>query len=108
MKTDTHYIDCTGDVVKGDEVCFQRATFTGSFRSAKFAGMETIEGKVIAEAYGDAKGQHTFTIQTADKKIRIKGRNLYRETVHRAKWENESDRDPVANENIAVVIMQDC
>lgn len=33
-------VRCTGDAVVGDEVRFERATFTGSFRNAKFSGFE--------------------------------------------------------------------
>jgi hypothetical protein len=32
----TYTINATGDCVVGDEVSFERATFSGSFRNAKF------------------------------------------------------------------------
>lgn len=35
-----HTINLSGDAVVGDEVCFERATFSGSYRSPKFAGFE--------------------------------------------------------------------
>ena len=59
-------IDCTGDAVIGDEVCFERATFSGSFRNPKFAGFEMIKGTIIKDSYGLQKQQHTFTIKTAE------------------------------------------
>lgn len=52
-------INCTGDAVVGDEVRFERATFSGSFRNAKFAGFEMITGKIIRDSYGRDKQQHT-------------------------------------------------
>ena len=92
-------INCTGDVVVGDEVCFNKATFSGSFRSAKFAGFEKITGKVIKDSYGADKQQHTFTLQRPDGTIfLIKGRVLYREGTWRKPWQNETDRKIVADE----------
>ena len=73
-----HTIDCTGDAVLGDHIAFERATFSGSFRNAKFAGFELIIGTIVADSYGKEKRQHTFTIRLKnDECIRIKGRNLY-------------------------------
>lgn len=96
---DTYSIDCTGDVVTGDQVSFERATFTGSFRNAKFSGFERISGTVINDSYGQAKQQHTFIIllQNGDK-LCIKGRNLYKNGTYRKPWANESDRNQVADE----------
>lgn len=95
-------IDCTGDVVCGDSVCFDRATFTGSFRNAKFAGFERVEGVVVADSYGAEKQQHTFTLELADgTRLRIKGRNLYRNRVYRKPWADESERVAVADEKHA-------
>lgn len=88
-----HTIRYTGDAVVGDEVAFERATFTGSFRNAKFAGFERIAGKIIRDSYGAAKQQHTFTIELlGGKTIRIKGRNLYSNGVWRKPWADESLR----------------
>jgi hypothetical protein len=87
-------IDCTGDVVTGDEVEFERATFTGSWRRPKFAGMETVRGRIVNDSYGAAKQQHTFTLELPDgTKTTIKGRNLYRNGCHRKPWPNEADRE---------------
>jgi hypothetical protein len=38
---------------------------------------EIIKGTVINSSYGDEKNQHTFTIDTDNGKILVKGRNLY-------------------------------
>lgn len=99
METPTHTIECTGDAVVGDRVCFERATFTGLWRNPKFAGMETVEGEIIKDSYGSAKQQHTFTLllPTGDKLV-IKGRNLYRNGCHRAPWANEADRERAQHE----------
>lgn len=86
-------IDCTGDVVVGDSVRFERAVFTGSYRKPFFAGFELITGKVVFDSYGSGKQQHTFTLRLAEgKKLLIKGRNLYRNGVWRKTWDNEEDR----------------
>ena len=100
MNTESNYrgdeiysIQCTGDAVVGDDVCFERATFDGSFRKPKFAGFEKIAGKIIKDSYGKDKQQHTFTLHLVDNSIIcIKGRNLYREGTWRKPWEDESKR----------------
>ena len=86
-------IDCTGDVVVGDEVCFERDTFSGSYRNPKFEGTERVIGKIIKDSYGKDKQQHTFTIDLGDgSTIRIKGRNLYRNGTFRKIWADEYKR----------------
>ena len=86
-------IDITGDACVGDEVAFEKATFTGSFRNPKFAGMSIVTGKIVADSYGRVKQQHTFTLDLKDgKKMRIKGRNLYANGLRRKPWKNELDR----------------
>lgn len=94
-----HSIVCTGDVVRGDKVAFERATFNGSFRNAKFAGFERIVGEVVADSYGAAKQQHTFTLRLTDgSTLRIKGRNLYANGTYRQPWADEAARREAANE----------
>lgn len=89
MKT----IDCTGDAVTGDYVFFEKAVFTGSYPNAKFSHMEKLEGLIVSDSYGKSKQQHTFTIQlSTGNKIRIKGRNLYKNGCKRLQWTDESDR----------------
>ncbi len=92
MQQSEYTIDCKGDAVVGDEIEFQKAVFTGSFRNAKFSHYETIRGKIVKDSYGAKKQQHTFTIETADKTFRIKGRNLYAKEIMRKPWANESQR----------------
>lgn len=97
-----HTICCTGDCVTGDQVAFERATFTGSFRNAKFAGFELVKGKIIQDSYGADKQQHTFTILKPDgEKIRIKGRNLYKNGTYRKPWADESQRTEAKKEKYA-------
>lgn len=94
-----HPINCTGDACVGDRVAFERATFTGSFRNAKFAGFERVEGEIVADSYGAAKQQHTFTLRLADGlTTRIKGRNLYANGLWRAAWADEDARRAALNE----------
>lgn len=84
---ETYSIDCTGDVVVGDEIAFDRATFEGSFRRPRFAGFERVTGRVIRDSYGADKQQHTFTLELPDgSTARIKGRNLYANGVWRKPW----------------------
>ena len=95
-------INTTGDCVVGDEVSFERASFTGSFRNAKFSGFELIQGKIVADSYGRDKQQHTFTIELLDgSKVTIKGRNLYANGTYRKLWVDESQRGLVADEKHA-------
>jgi len=97
-----HTINCTGDVVCGDRVAFERARFTGSFRRAKFAGFEVVIGEIIADSYGADRQQHTFTLLLTDgSKIKIKGRNLYANGTWRRAWVNEEDRRAAATEKHA-------
>jgi hypothetical protein len=93
-------IDCTGDVCAGDIVVFEVATFSGSWRSPKFAGNETVVARVDGESYGASKQQHTFTLWRFDKDepMRIKGRNLYRNGVKRAPWADEASRNAILEE----------
>lgn len=90
---DAHPILCTGDACVGDRVAFDRATFTGSYRNAKFAGFERVQGEIVADSYGAAMQQHTFTLRLADgSTTRIKGRNLYANGTYRAAWADEAAR----------------
>jgi len=92
-------IDCTGDACVGDFVEFERATFTGSHRKPKFAGMVTVRGEIIRESYGKEKQQHTFTILLEDgTTTRIKGRNLYANGCRRRRWADETQRRAVLDE----------
>lgn len=94
-----HTICCTGDAVVGDEIAFERATFSGSFRRPKFAGFERVAGRIVSDSYGADKQQHTFTIELAGGgKLLIKGRNLYREGCWRKPWADESLRHAAAAE----------
>jgi hypothetical protein len=107
-KVKNKWINCTGDVVKGDTIKFEEAVFSGSFRKPKFEGMRTIIANVIKDSYGKDKQQHTFTIEVIEssgvdplepgEKITRKGRNIYRNGTERLVWKNEEDRVIVANE----------
>jgi tetratricopeptide (TPR) repeat protein len=98
-RDDEYNIDCTGDVVVGDEVRFQRAVFSGNFRKPKFSHFEEVTGKITKDSYGDYRQQHTFTLELADgSKTLIKGRNLYRNGCWRKPWMNEEDRQQALDE----------
>lgn len=108
---DVYSVCCTGDVVVGDEISFDRATFAGNFRSAKFAGFERITGKVVRDSYGRAKQQHTFSIeikktdalsgQEYNHTIKIKGRNVYSNGCWRKPWADERQRKIALDEKHA-------
>ena len=85
-------MDCTGDACVGDIVKFERAVFSGSFRSPKFSHFELVQGEIIRDSYGAKSQQHTFTLKNKESIFRIKGRNLYRNKVYRKKWNDESLR----------------
>ena len=90
--------DITGDACIGDEVIFLRAIFGGSFRNPKFLRHEIVEGKIVNDSYGSQRGQHTFTLLTANgEKTLIKGRNLYRNGLF-AKPRNEEERSEALSE----------
>lgn len=105
------YIDCTGDVVVGDRIQFEEAVFGGSRRRPKILGTRTIEADVVADSYGEAKQQHTFSLvvrasngfKPLDTGVRIrrKGRNVYRRGAVRARWNDEAARVAVAKEKHA-------
>jgi hypothetical protein len=90
--------DITGDACVGDEVVFLRGVFGGSFRNPKFLRYEIVEGKIVNDSYGSQRGQHTFTLLTANgEKTLIKGRNLYRNGLF-AKPRNEEERNEALSE----------
>lgn len=99
---DVYKIDCTGDCVVGDKICFERALFSGSFKSPKFDGFEKVQGEIISDSYGSGKQQHTFTIQIENgEKTKIKGRNLYKNGAFRQPWVNEKEREAKLEEKHA-------
>lgn len=102
-KGDAEYcLNCTGDVVVGDEVRFERATFTGSYRNATFAGFQMVTGTVIRDSYGRDRQQHTFTLRLANgSEARVKGRNLYTNGVWRKPWADEARRREAQDEKHA-------
>ncbi len=88
------WVDGRNNVVTGDYVKFERAVFTGSYPNAKFSHNEVVIGEIVNDSYGMTTGQHTFTILLdCGKKIRIKGRNLYRNGVERLLWVDEDKRE---------------
>jgi hypothetical protein len=90
---DTYSIRCTGDAVVGDEVAFERAVFSGSYKRPQFEGYELVKGRIISDSYGSERQQHTFTLLLEDgRKMRIKGRNLYKHGTWRKPWSDESKR----------------
>jgi hypothetical protein len=94
----TYSINTTGDACEGDQVCFERATFEGSYKALKFAGFERILGTIVGESYGAAKGQHTFTLDCQGTRLLIKGRNLYKQGLYRRPWPDETLRRAVLHE----------
>ena len=100
--------DCTGDACAGDIVLFTESVFGGSYRSPHYRGDRRIVARIIRESYGQAKQQHTFSLEVlasdgldaidAGKKIRRKGRNVYRNGTKRLPWDNEEDRSWVLDE----------
>ncbi len=99
MAANGYEIDCTGDCVVGDEIRFDRAIFSGSWRNPKFAGFEQIIGTIVRDSYGTEKQQHTFTIELKNgETTKIKGRNLYRNGVCRKPWADESKRNAALDE----------
>ena len=96
----------TNSLVLGDIVEWTEAVFSGSWRRPTYVGDRSVRGRIVSESYGST-GQHTFTIEVhtsegedpidPGKKIRRKGRNLYK-NVKRGLWGNENDRRGVLAE----------
>lgn len=101
-------IDCTGDACAGDTILFAEAVFGGSFRKPKYLGERRVAAIIVADSYGAAKQQHTFTLEVIDSdgveplaagvKTTRKGRNVYRMWTRRKKWPDESIRQSVLDE----------
>ncbi|GMJ07981.1 hypothetical protein HRI_004467300 [Hibiscus trionum] len=105
------YINCTGDVCKGDVVLFTQKVykkFDKVTRHGRLLGKRTIAGRVVKESYGKAKQQHTFTVEVLWSKgtnklpplfpLLVKGRNLYRLRTYRQRWSDEAERRNVLAE----------
>ncbi|OMP02068.1 hypothetical protein COLO4_11378 [Corchorus olitorius] len=105
------YINCTGDVCKGDVVLFTQKVFEKFdkvTRHGKVLGRRTVVGRVVKESYGKAKQQHTFTVEVLWSKgtkklpplfpLLVKGRNLYKLKTYRQRWSDEAERRKVLAE----------
>jgi hypothetical protein len=99
MDTNNFSIVCTGDACVGDEVCFKKSIFSGTYPKCTFIGTEEIQGTIVKESYGKIKQQHTFTLMLPNgAKMLIKGRNLYRNGCNRKPWQDELLRSSVLDE----------
>lgn len=95
-------IDATGDACVGDEILFNEAVFSGSFRNAKYLGDRRIAARIVKDSYGADKQQHTFSLVViasdgveplaAGATTRRKGRNIYRHHTLRKRWTDEASR----------------
>ncbi len=102
------WVNATGDVVQGDTIRFKEAVFGGSFRRPHYLGERTITAYVAKDSYGDAKQQHTFTLDIVAvegydassvlQRTTRKGRNVYRNGTERLRWKDEAQRDLIAAE----------
>ncbi|KAK9038778.1 hypothetical protein V6N11_023632 [Hibiscus sabdariffa] len=104
------FIDCTGDVCKGDVVLFTQKVYKkfDNMSRRRLLGKRTIAGRVVKESYGKAKQQHTFTVEVlwseGTKKLPllfpllVKGRNLYKLRTYRQRWCDEAERRNVLAE----------
>ena len=101
----------TDSIVAGDTIRWAEPVFSGSFRKPKCIGERNITALVERESYGEAKQQHTFSMRVVEAEgaeapapgaaIRRKGRNLYKGLLGRLPWQNEEERDAVAQEKHA-------
>jgi len=92
-------INCTGDVVAGDEIVFTEGVFKWNFKKSTFLGERKVFAKVLKESYGSQKQQHTFTLEVINSegtqpiqkgsKILRKGRNIYQNLTLRKPWDDE-------------------
>jgi (S)-2-hydroxy-acid oxidase len=104
-------MDCTGDVVVGDTICYTESVWGGSYKNPENLGKRTIIGEIVKDSYGEKKQQHTFTIQVINSygvkpiqeklKIRRKGRNVYKNGTKRLPWACRDARTLALNEKHA-------
>lgn len=95
-------VDATGDACVGDEILFDEAVFSGSYRNAKYLGHRRIAARIVKDSYGADKQQHTFSLiviasdgvepLAAGATTRRKGRNIYRNRTMRRRWTDEASR----------------
>lgn len=111
MDTDLFTIDCTGDAVTGDVILFAEAVFGGSYRKPRFLGERRVIAEIVADSYGAARQQHTFTLTVIDSdgydplprglRTTRKGRNVYKDGTKRTPWPDEAARRREAGEKHA-------
>lgn len=102
------WVDATGDVVAGDVIRFSETVWCGSLRKPRALGEREITAEVLGDSYGEAKQQHTFTLQVLSStgyealaegtKTHRKGRNVYRNGTQWLVWLDEAARHRVAEE----------
>jgi hypothetical protein len=108
METNDFTIDCTGDVVVGDTICYTEPVWTGFPKNPKRLGERTIMAEIIKDSYGEKKQQHTFTIEVirsfgvnpleVGRRTTRKGRNIYKNGTQRLAWKCHEARSLALNE----------
>ena len=102
----------TLDIVSGDVIRWTEAVWPPDSwslgKKARPIGTRTVVARVASESYGQKTQQHTFTLivvasdgcepLTPGQRIMRKGRNLYREVPQRLLWDDEQQRQLVAQE----------
>ncbi len=100
------WVDAAGDAVTGDRLCWTEKSWPPyrPYRKAarKPLGERTIYATVVSDSYGQKKQQHTFSLRVFRSEgldapqpgslLRRKGRNLYRNGLMRALWDDEAAR----------------
>lgn len=99
---------CTGDIVMFEQNVYEMFSIASRSATGPPCGTRVVAGRIVKESYGAAKQQHTFTVEVLWSKgvkplpplhpLLIKGRNLYRLTTMRQKWEDESERQKILSE----------
>lgn len=100
IKAAGYTVDCAGDVVVGDTVCWSENVFAGSLRQPQRLGQRTIEATVtsgttlfvltvLAVTGTVLESECNITPGTV---LRRTARNLYRHGTWRKPWADESAR----------------
>lgn len=108
-------VNCTGDACVGDIIQFSEGVFGGSHRKPRFLGERMITARIIRDSYGQAKQQHTFSLDLiacegirADDVLRVqetrgyimrKGRNLYRNGTKRLPRDDSERAEQLADKH---------
>lgn len=101
------FINCTGDVCRGDVVLFKHRVYNKG-GGANITGKRIVAGRVVNDSYRGAEQRHIFSIDVLWSEgieplpslfpLLVSGHNLYRFKSFRQPWSNEAERSMILAE----------